>query len=68
MLICWSFMPCCAFYLCNTNSHEIINKAADYLRLHWKSRIKLNCGPAEDVLCFPPRNHLKYQCSLDLRQ
>jgi len=56
ILICWSFMPCCAFYLCNANSHQII-KTADYFRLHWKSRIKLNCGPAEDsALLFPSKS------------
>ena len=53
ILICWSYMPCCAFYLCDTNSHEII-KTSDYFRLHWKSRIKLSCGPAEDSALFFP--------------
>ena len=46
-------MPCCAFYLSDTNSHEII-KTSDYFRLHWKSRIKLSCGPAEDSALFFP--------------
>lgn len=53
ILICWSYIPCCAFYLCDTNSHEI-TKTSDYFRLHWKSRIKLSCGPAEDSALFFP--------------
>ena len=63
ILIRWSLIPCCGFYLsCNTNSHEII-KTADYLL-----SAKLNCGPSEESALVSSRNHLKYQSYLDLRQ